>query len=302
MPLEHADVAAAHHERASRGQTDHSGANHDDHVRCALEDTANRPESSRRDIVRDSPWYYFAVSLLVVLPTYNERLNLERVAEGVMCHDDVRLLVVDDASPDGTGDLADAIALQYPGRIEVLHRTGPRGLGLAYIDGLRRALDSNADAIGQMDADLSHDPAYLPDLAKGLETCDVVIGSRYLHGVSVVNWPLHRIVLSAFANRYIRFITGLAPHDCTSGYRAWRRAALARVPLDETRASGYAFLTEMLFQAAKAGAHIGETPIIFVERQKGYSKVSWAVLMESLWTPWRLVLRHGRVSSPPVAS
>lgn len=127
------------------------------------------------------------------------------------------MLVVDDASPDGTGDLADALAAKYPDRVEVLHRTGPRGLGLAYIDGLRRALSTGAEAICQMDADLSHDPAYLPDLAMGLEAFDLVIGSRYLHGVSVVNWPLHRIVLSAFANRYIRFITGrLSPQPVKS--------------------------------------------------------------------------------------
>lgn len=232
---------------------------------------------------------------LVVLPTYNERLNLERVAAGILSHPFTRLLVVDDASPDGTGQLADELAAASGGRMDVLHRTGPRGLGLAYIDGLTRALATDADAIVQMDADLSHDPKYLPDLLAALPDHDLVIGSRYLHGVSVVNWPLHRIALSAFANRYIRAVTGLSVTDCTSGYRMWRRDALARMPLTTARTSGYAFLTEMLYEAGRAGLRIGEAPIVFVERQEGYSKVSRSVLLESLMTPWRLILHGGRV-------
>ena len=235
------------------------------------------------------------MTLLIVLPTYNERPNIEAISAGILRHDFARLLVVDDASPDGTGEAADALRARFPGRLDVMHRRGPRGLGLAYLDGLQRALTSGADAIGQMDADFSHDPAYLPDLMAALEQHDLVIGSRYLHGVSVVNWPLHRLFLSVFANRYIRFITGLSTQDCTSGFRVWRREALARMPLERARANGYAFLTEMLFGAAKRDCRIGEVPIIFVERQKGYSKVSSGILMESLMTPWRLVLRSGRV-------
>lgn len=235
------------------------------------------------------------ISMMVVLPTYNERLNLERVIAGILAHDFTRVLVVDDGSPDGTGALADELALRHPGRVEVMHRTGPRGLGRSYIDGLRHALTTDAQAICQMDADLSHDPAYLPDMAAALERYDLVIGSRYLNGVSVVNWPLHRIVLSAFANRYIRLITGLGPRDCTSAYRAWRREMLARLPLAHARTSGYAFLPEMLVEAARLGCRMGEVPIIFVERQEGYSKVSGPVLLESLWTPWQLVLRGGRL-------
>jgi dolichol-phosphate mannosyltransferase len=235
------------------------------------------------------------MNLRIVLPTYNERPNLERLAEAIMGHAWASLLIVDDASPDGTGEIADALAWRWPNRVDVLHRKGPRGLGLAYVDGLRLALASGADAIGQMDADFSHDPRYLPDMVAALDRYDMVIGSRYLRGVSVVNWPLHRIMLSAFANRYIRGVTGLQPTDCTSGYRVWRREALARLPLDHARANGYAFLTEMLFQAARAGCRIGEVPIVFVERQEGYSKVSSAVLTESLLLPWRLILRHGRL-------
>jgi dolichol-phosphate mannosyltransferase len=239
------------------------------------------------------------MTLLIVLPTYNERSNLARVTELILAHDFTRLLVVDDASPDGTGALADDLAARWPGRIEVMHRKGARGLGLAYIAGLARALESGADAVGQMDADLSHDPAYLPDLVGGLASSDLVIGSRYLRGVSVINWPLHRIVLSAFANRYIRVVTGLAPTDCTSGFRVWRREALARMPIDRARANGYAFLTEMLYEAQRRGCRIGEVPIVFVERQEGYSKVSQKVLWESLLTPWRLILRGGRLRRQP---
>jgi dolichol-phosphate mannosyltransferase len=235
------------------------------------------------------------MTALVVLPTFNERPNIERVAGLILRHDFTRLLIVDDGSPDGTGEIADALAAEANGRIEVLHRTGKRGLGLAYIDGLTHALTTGAEAIVQMDADLSHDPTYLPDLVGALADHDLVIGSRYLHGVSVVNWPLHRLALSAFANRYIRLVTGLQAHDCTSGYRAWRREALARQPLDAARASGYAFLTEMLYEAHRRQCRIGEVPIVFVERLEGYSKVSSRVLGESLLTPWRLVLRGGRL-------
>jgi dolichol-phosphate mannosyltransferase len=242
------------------------------------------------------------MTLLMVLPTYNERQNLPRVVEGIMRHPFTRLLVVDDESPDGTGQLADELALQYPGRIDVLHRAGKRGLGLAYVDGLQQAIATGADAIGQMDADMSHDPIYLPALAAGLEQNDLVIGSRYLHGVSVVNWPLHRIALSAFANRYIRSITGLQSTDCTSGFRVWRREALAQLPFDRARANGYAFLTEMLYEAGRHNLRIGEVPIVFVERQEGYSKVSQKVLFESLLTPWRLVARGGRCKSQPRSS
>lgn len=232
------------------------------------------------------------MNALVVVPTYNERENLPLVASAVLAHEGFRMLIVDDGSPDGTGSLADTLAAAHPGRIEVMHRTGPRGLGRSYVDGLRRALQTDAALIFQMDADLSHDPKYLPDLAAAAAHYDVVIGSRYLHGVSVVNWPLHRIFLSTFANRYIKFVTRLAPSDCTSGFRCWRREALVRIPLDRVASAGYAFLVEMLYRAAESGSRIGEVPIIFVERRQGQSKVSRAVLLESLITPWRLRLRR----------
>jgi dolichol-phosphate mannosyltransferase len=230
--------------------------------------------------------------VLVVVPTYNERDNLPLLAKGVLSQPSYRMLVVDDASPDGTGAVADALSAEYGGRVEVMHRTGPRGLGRSYVDGLRKAIaQPDVDLVCQMDADLSHNPEYLPALVEATATHDLVIGSRYLNGVSVVNWPLHRIFLSAFANKYIRAVTSLTARDCTSGFRCWRREALARLPLDGMVSDGYAFLVEMLFEASRRGCRIGEVPIIFVERRQGQSKVTGSVLLESLITPWRLIFR-----------
>ena len=232
------------------------------------------------------------MNVLIVTPTYNERENLPVLAAGLLKHDGVRMLVVDDGSPDGTGAIADQLAKDHPGRVEVMHRTGPRGLGRSYVDGLLHAIaDEQAEFICQMDADLSHNPDYLPDLVRGAATNDLVIGSRYLHGVSVVNWPLHRIFLSAFGNRYIRLVTSLSASDCTSGYRCWRREALARMPIKNMVSDGYAFLVEMLYEAQRRGLRISEVPIIFIERRLGHSKLSSNVLIESLIMPWRLVFR-----------
>jgi dolichol-phosphate mannosyltransferase len=230
------------------------------------------------------------MQVLVITPTYNERDNLPELVRAVLARDNYRIMVVDDNSPDGTGHVADALAREFPGRIDVVHRTGRKGLGRSYLDGIRRAIDATADVICQMDADWSHDPQYLPALVAATATHDVVIGSRYLNGVSVVNWPLQRIILSTFANRYIRAVTRLKPSDCTSGYRCWRREALAALPLDRVVSEGYAFLVEMLFEAAEHGAAIGEVPIIFVERRTGVSKLSRGVILESMLMPWRLVL------------
>jgi dolichol-phosphate mannosyltransferase len=232
------------------------------------------------------------MDVLIVTPTYNERENLPVLAAGILKHDGARILVVDDGSPDGTGAIADQLAAEHPGRIEVMHRTGPRGLGRSYVDGLLHAIrEGRAEFICQMDADLSHNPEYLPDLINAAAAYDLVIGSRYLRGVSVVNWPLHRIFLSAFGNRYIRFITSLSASDCTSGYRCWRREALARMPIAQMVSDGYSFLVEMLYEAQRRGLRVGEVPIIFIERRQGQSKLSGNVLLESLIMPWRLVFR-----------
>jgi dolichol-phosphate mannosyltransferase len=228
---------------------------------------------------------------LIVIPTYNERENLGPLVRQILCHAGCRVMVVDDQSPDGTGDLADALAGEFPGRIEVVHRTGKRGLGRSYVEGFRLALERDTELIAQMDADFSHDPQYLPDLIAATADHDLVVGSRYLNGISVVNWPLQRLILSTFANRYIRAVTGLAVRDCTGGFRCWRRDALARIPLSRIVSDGYSFMVEMLFEAARHQCRIGEVPIVFVERRMGTSKLSSGVLAESLLMPWRLRLR-----------
>lgn len=236
------------------------------------------------------------MNVLVVTPTYNERDNLPLLAAGVLKHDGYRLLVVDDGSPDGTGAVADELAKANPGRVEVMHRAGPRGLGRSYVDGLLHAItEGRADFICQMDCDLSHDPEYLPALVSAAAANDLVIGSRYMNGgVSVVNWPVHRILLSALGNRYIRFVTNLAASDCTSGYRCWRRDVLASLPVDHIFSDGYSFLVEMLAGTEERGYRVTEVPITFVERRQGESKLSAAVLLESVITPWRLAATRGR--------
>jgi dolichol-phosphate mannosyltransferase len=237
------------------------------------------------------------MNVLVVVPTFNERDNLPALARAVLAQDGFRLLVVDDQSPDGTGEVAEALAREFPGRMDVLRRTGKRGLGRSYVEALARAVATDADVVCHMDADLSHDPQYLPDLVAGAASADLVVGSRYLNGgISVVNWPLRRIILSFFANKYIRAVTRLPVNDCTSGYRCWRREALARIPLQRIKSDGYAFLVETLDAAHRTGCRIAEVPIIFVERRVGQSKLSSGVLVESLIMPWRIALRRTKPS------
>jgi dolichol-phosphate mannosyltransferase len=226
---------------------------------------------------------------LVIVPTFNERENLPVVAAALMQYPNVSLLVVDDQSPDGTGAVADALAREYPGRIEVMHRTTLPGLGRSYVDAIASVLERPVDVICQMDGDLSHDPRQLPDLIAGTEHADVVIGSRYVPGGAIVNWPRRRRILSEFANTYIRLVTRMRPRDCTSGYRCWRREALASIPLSDLSSQGYSFLVEMLYVATRLRLRIAEVPITFVERRQGVSKLSGAVLVESAITPWRLI-------------
>jgi len=235
---------------------------------------------------------------LVIIPTYNERDNLPVVAGRLLEIPDLRVLVVDDASPDGTGEVADTVAASSRGRLTVLHRAGPRGLGLSYRDGIRDALRGDATHICQMDADLSHNPADVPRLLAGAARGDLVIGSRYVPGGRIENWPKRRELLSAFANRYVRAITRLRINDCTSGFRCWRREALQRLPLDRITSDGYAFLVELAWEATAAGCRIVEVPITFVERRQGASKLSGRVVVESALVPWRLVARR-RDARPP---
>jgi len=234
------------------------------------------------------------VRAIVVVPTYNEHANLPVLVNALMQQPGLRLLVADDQSPDGTGELADSLAREHPGRIEVLHRTGRRGLGRAYVDGFQRAIREPVDVVCQMDADLSHDPRQLPVLIKAAQNADVVIGSRYIPGGRIVNWPKHREVLSRFANVYVRAITRLKTQDCTAGYRCWRRETLARLPLERFISDGYSFQIETLFTAARLGCRIVEVPITFVERRAGQSKVSRGVLIESAVAPWRLAFKPFR--------
>jgi dolichol-phosphate mannosyltransferase len=228
---------------------------------------------------------------LVIVPTYDERENLPALLQQLLMLDGVRILVVDDASPDGTGRIADEWAAAHRARVQVLHRTGKRGLGLSYIDGMYVALRTDATHICQMDADLSHDPADIPRLLAATEDAEFAIGSRYVPGGRIENWPARRRMLSAFANRYIRAITKLTIRDCTSGFRCWRREALEQLPLASISSDGYAFIVELAWEATRAGFRCGEVPITFVERRKGASKLSWRVIAESAIVPWRLAAR-----------
>jgi dolichol-phosphate mannosyltransferase len=228
---------------------------------------------------------------LVIVPTYNERDNLPALLEQLLMLDGLRMLVVDDSSPDGTGPIADEYAAKNRARVQVLHRTGKRGLGRSYIDGMYVALRTDATHILQMDADLSHNPVDIPRLIAATEYAEFAIGSRYVPGGRIENWPARRRMLSAFANRYIRAITKLTIRDCTSGFRCWRREALEQLPLGSIRSDGYSFIVELAWEASKAGFRCGEIPITFIERRRGASKLSARVIVESAILPWRLMAR-----------
>ena len=225
---------------------------------------------------------------LVIVPTYNERENIPVVLDRLLALDGIRVLVVDDGSPDGTADVAQRIAAQHRSRVQVLRRTGARGLGRSYIDGILFALRSDATHVCQMDADLSHNPDDVPRLLAATASADVAIGSRYVPGGAIQNWPLRRQWLSAFANRYIRAILGMPIHDCTIGFRCWRREAIERLPLADIRSEGYSFIVELAWHAWRAGFQCTEVPITFVERRQGASKMSAHVIVESALMPWRL--------------
>jgi dolichol-phosphate mannosyltransferase len=239
------------------------------------------------------------MSGIVVIPTYNERENLSLVVEQIAAHaPELDILIVDDNSPDGTGQLANELSRKHPARLFVLHRVTKRGLGRAYVDGFHEALNRGYDVIIQMDADLSHDPRYLPEFLKRLDGADLVIGSRYLRGISVVNWDFKRLLLSKLATAYVRLITGVPLTDTTSGFKCWRRSALDLVDLDETFANGYLFQIETTYRAHRLGARIVEIPIIFVERNLGRSKMNWRVIGEAVIGVLELRLRALRRRAP----
>ena len=229
---------------------------------------------------------------VVVIPTYNEAQNIEALVEEILrLGVGLRVLIVDDNSPDGTGELADGLAGRRP-EVSVLHRPAKTGLGRAYVDGFRQALAQGADCVLGMDADFSHDPKYLPQFLDAAGRADLVIGSRYLPGAGAVGWPLKRVLLSRFANSYVRLITGLRAADCTSGYRLYRREVLEGIGLDSLISRGYSILVELCCRASWLGFRLAEVPIIFGERAQGRSKMSKRVILESALLPWRLRWRR----------
>jgi dolichol-phosphate mannosyltransferase len=228
---------------------------------------------------------------LVVVPTYNERANLEHIAPLILQQDPrVELLVVDDNSPDGTGQLAGELASRDP-RIHVLHRPDKAGLGKAYLAGFRWALDHGYDLIFEMDADFSHDPKFIPDFLQAIEQADLVIGSRYRTGVNVINWPISRLLLSLGANEYARVVTGLPLADSTGGFKCFRRQVLEAIDFEKVRSNGYAFQIEMSFRAWKKGFRVLEIPIVFTDRVEGQSKMNKRIVREAIWMVWWLRLR-----------
>jgi dolichol-phosphate mannosyltransferase len=225
---------------------------------------------------------------IVVIPTYNEAENLPLLVPRVLEQDPrLEVLVVDDDSPDRTGKLADELA-ETTGRVHVLHRAGKHGLGAAYRAGLARALELEPDVVIQMDADFSHPPETLRTMLAEIEGCDVVLGSRYLNGVTVVNWPIERILISWFGNWYARKVTGLPISDTTGGFRCMRRAALERVGFERIRADGYAFQIELNYRFVRGGARVKEIPFFFLDRTRGVSKLSVRIGLEALWAVWRM--------------
>lgn len=227
---------------------------------------------------------------IVVIPTYNECDNIVRLSAEILSqHPSLELLFVDDNSPDGTGRIADELAAGNE-RISVLHRPGKLGLGSAYREGFKVALQRGADLLIEMDADFSHDPSVLPLFLERSATCDLVIGSRYLNGVSVVNWPLRRLMLSYFASVYTRVITGLPLKDCTSGFKCFRRSAVESIDLDSVMSDGYSFQIEMNYRCMEKGFRIAEIPIIFIDRRAGSSKMSRKIVREAVVMVWKLKL------------
>ncbi len=224
----------------------------------------------------------------VVIPTYNEKENVNPLTSAVLAeHADLQILFVDDNSPDGTGDLIDDLVANN-NRVHVLHRSGKLGLGSAYRDGFRTALAMGADYVMEMDADFSHDPGTLPLFLSTIKDNDLVIGSRYLNGVSVVNWPIRRLILSYFASVYTRWVTGLQVRDCTSGFKCFRRSTIEAIDLSRVTSDGYSFQIEMNYLCMEKGFRIAEIPIIFIDRHSGSSKMSGSIVREAVLMVWKL--------------
>jgi dolichol-phosphate mannosyltransferase len=228
---------------------------------------------------------------LIIFPTYNERDNIEKIVHAVLPLDPrIHVLIVDDNSPDGTGELADRL-VEREKKVNVLHRAEKQGLGKAYIAGFKWAIERQFDFIMEMDADFSHGPEYIKDFLREIQQHDLVIGSRYISGVNVINWPMFRLMLSYFANVYTRVITGLPLRDATGGFKCFRRQVLEAIDLDAVQSSGYSFQIEMSMRAWVKGFKIKEIPIIFVDRIAGTSKMSKKIMREAIWMVWLLRLK-----------
>ena len=230
---------------------------------------------------------------VVVIPTYNEADNIGRIVPAVLARDpDLMVLVVDDNSPDGTAAVVKALP-DYGGRVRMLERPGKAGLGAAYIAGFQWVLaNTDAEAVFEMDADFSHDPVALDECLREIRDHDVVLGSRYLKGVTVVNWPLSRLFLSVGANLYARIVTGMHLKDSTGGFKCFRREVLEALPLDDIKSDGYSFQIEMNYHCWRRGFRIQEIPIVFVDRQVGVSKMNRRIIWEAMWMVWALRLRR----------
>jgi dolichol-phosphate mannosyltransferase len=228
---------------------------------------------------------------LVCVPTYNERANLPLIVPAILVQDPrLEVLVIDDGSPDGTGELADELAAADP-RVHVLHRSAKEGLGRAYLAGFEWALERGYEFIFEMDADFSHDPAFLPRFIEAIQAADIVIGSRYKQGVNVINWPISRLLLSLGANQYARFVTGLPITDSTGGFKCFRRKVLEAIDFSRVRSNGYAFQIEMSYRAWRKGFTLVEIPIVFTDRVEGHSKMSRRIVREAIWMVWSLRFR-----------
>lgn len=228
---------------------------------------------------------------LIIIPTYNELENLPRLLPIVLSKDDeIDVLIVDDNSPDGTAAFVED-QMTNNNRIHLIKRQSKQGLGTAYIAGFKFALKNGYDFVFEMDADFSHDPKEIPRFLDEIKNSDVVLGSRYINGVNVINWPMRRLLLSSFANFYTRFITGMPVHDATGGFKCFRREVLEAIDLDKVKSNGYAFQIEMTFKAWKKGFKVKEIPIIFVDRVKGKSKMSKKIVREAVTMVWKLRLK-----------
>jgi dolichol-phosphate mannosyltransferase len=230
---------------------------------------------------------------IVIVPTYNERENLSALVERVFSLPvEVDLLIVDDNSPDGTGEIAEQLREKFPG-LKVLHRQTKDGLGRAYCAGFKWALEQGYEYVFEMDGDFSHNPSDIPAFINAIKNADLALGTRYMNGIRVINWPLKRLMLSLFAAKYVRMITGMPFSDPTGGFKCFRRNALSSIDLDSIRSNGYSFQVEMTHKIWRQGMRVVEVPIVFSERFFGHSKLSRAIIWEAIWITWRLLGQNG---------